>query len=62
MEYPCHNCKNRYTVCWSECETYKSFKAEQDRIKAEKKKYDDKTDFFIEMAMKRRPLYTRKGG
>lgn len=37
----CHNCPNRHPGCHSECESYKSQRAELDQTKAEiLKKYD----------------------
>lgn len=44
---PCQNCTERFTACHDRCpkdlrgeEGYKAWVAENDRIKAERKKYD----------------------
>ena len=50
---PCRDCKDRKEGCHGWCERYKAFVAENERIKAEKKKQKDHfRDYAIARARK----------
>lgn len=40
---PCKDCEDRHKLCWSECDKYKTWKAEHDEAKADiyKSKYNE---------------------
>ena len=45
VKFPCHDCPDRHTACWSECEKYKKAKEEHaekaNHIRREKEKEKD---------------------
>lgn len=37
---PCKGCADRHAACWDSCEKFKVFKAEADKVNAERREYN----------------------
>lgn len=44
MKVPCKNCPDRHNLCWDECERFRAYRKEKDRIAAAKRKENELTN------------------
>lgn len=53
---PCRGCQDRYTACSDHCRkpAFLEWKAEQARIRAAKKKYDETTSYTVDQIARSR--------
>lgn len=51
MKVPCRNCKDRKLGCHSECERYKVWQAENEKIKSERRKA---TESYYPLSIRKR--------
>lgn len=42
IDGPCKNCNERRAACWDKCDKYKSYKAAAEKIKFERRRYEQK--------------------
>ena len=54
MTTPCKNCKDRHQGCHSECEHYKEWSKVRDKVRAERMKEAETTDFILHSKPPRR--------
>lgn len=46
---PCKGCPNRHAACWDNCEKFKVFKAESDKVNAGRREYNKKlNEHFVD--------------
>lgn len=51
---PCNNCPDRHTACWDNCDKYKEFRVEANKVRAEKEKFYADEYFAILAAMRKK--------
>lgn len=62
MGSPCKDCLNRFVGCHADCEKYKEFRAERDRVNELIKKNKQDNDQFRDSVDEYMNKYKRKSG
>lgn len=61
MTFPCKNCIERHTDCWSTCPKYQAEKEKsQVVLDARKKYYGEVSDFIVDIARAKKRMRKRK--
>ena len=54
MKNPCFKCQDRHQGCHAECDRYKEWNADRERIRAQQRKEAETTDFILKSKPPRR--------
>lgn len=61
MTFPCKNCIERHTDCWSICPKYQAEKEKSQAVlDARKKYYGEVSDFIVDIARAKKRMRKRK--
>lgn len=61
MAFPCKNCIERHTDCWSTCHKYQAEKEKSQAVlDARKKYYGEVSDFIVDIARTKKRMRKRK--
>lgn len=61
MAFPCKNCIERHTDCWSACPKYQAEKEKSQAVlDARKKYYGEVNDFIVDIARAKKHMRKRK--
>lgn len=61
MTFPCKNCIERHTDCWSTCSKYQAEKEKSQAVlDARKKYYGEVSDFIVDIARAKKRMRKRK--